>query len=263
MDLVAVEGESAQPAYEMKLMSTPDIIEAGKPVTLSFTPTLPGDSASQVPLDEVHEHKIHVIIVSNDLGWYDHVHPVYQADGSYTIEKTFPAGGEYIVFSDFQPTGAGNQVYRSTIAVNGNVRKKESFTTENLIHQTDGYEVKLVPVGGTFMTNNLNHMGVEVTRNGAPVTDFETIMGAKGHLVIISGDGQKYLHVHPEEVDGKLDLHTRFEQTGIHRAYFQFQTDGKLHTSYFTIDVKEGQAGEMESHEGHDHDHGDGEEHSH
>jgi hypothetical protein len=118
----------------------------------------------------------------------------------------------------------------------------------------------LKPTAGKFLTNNLIHLGVEVTENGKPVTNFENIMGAKGHLVIISGDGEKYLHVHPDEVEGTLHLHTQFDQVGIYRAYFQFQTNGKLHTSYFTIDVKEGKPGELNT-EG-AHDHGDG-EHQH
>lgn len=105
-------------------------------------------------------------------------------------------------------------------------------------------------------------MGVEVTEKGKPVTNFETIMGALGHLVIISADGQKYLHVHPDEVEGKLDLHTQFEQPGFYRAFFQFQTKGKLHTSYFTLDVKEGKAGEVETEHGHSHEHG-GDTHTH
>lgn len=84
--------------------------------------------------------------------------------------------------------------------------------------------------------------------------------------------------MHPDEVDGKLDLHAQFETPGIYRAYFQFQTNGKLHTSYFTIDVKEGKPGEVEA--GHEHgdqnhkegthdhgdgthQHGDGEKHKH
>jgi hypothetical protein len=117
------------------------------------------------------------------------------------------------------------------------------------VTETDGYRVQLVPVAGRFLTNNMNHLGVEVTQNGNPVTNFENIMGAKGHLVIISGDGQKYIHVHPDEVEGKLDLHAQFDQPGIYRAYFQFQTHGKLHTSYFTLDVKEGKPGEIETHD--------------
>ncbi|MEO5906349.1 MAG: heavy metal-binding domain-containing protein [Saprospiraceae bacterium] len=261
MDLEPISGAAASTQYEMRVVSIPEMIEAGKPVKLAFTPGVAGNT-TQVPLDEVHEHKIHVIVVSKDLGWYDHIHPEYQADGSYVIEETFPSGGEYIIFSDYNPTGGGNQVSRSTWTVNGVSKKPETFTTQDLSDEVDVYAVVLKPEADKFLTNNLNHMGVEVTEKGKPVTNFETVMGAKGHLVIVSGDGQKYIHVHPDEVEGKLDLHTHFEQQGIYRAFFQFQTNGKLHTSYFTLDVKEGKPGELGTPEGH-HSHGEEEGHTH
>lgn len=261
MDLVSVSGEASMAKFEINLISTPDIIESGKPVSLAFTPRIAGNATTQVPLDEVHDHKIHVIVVSKDLGWYQHIHPEYQADGSYTIQQTFPWGGEYIVFSDFQPTGEGNQVHRSEIVVNGNSKSKEVFSVESLTDETNGYTVTLKSEGGKFLTNNLNHLGVDITEGGKEVTDLEPVMGALGHMVIISADGQNYLHVHPEVVDGKLDLHTQFEKTGFHRAFFQFQTNGKLHTSYFTLDVKEGKAGEMQTSD--DHHHHEGDDHSH
>ncbi len=265
MNLEPVTGAAASIVYQMQMTNTPQSAAAGTPVKLSFTPRIKGNETTQVPLDEVHEKKLHVIVVSKDLGWYDHIHPEYQSDGSYSLEETFPAGGEYVIFADYQPTGAGNQVERMTINVSGTPKKSETFTTQSLTTQTDGYKVELKPTTDKFLTNNMNHLGVEVTEKGKPVTNFETVMGAKGHLVVISGDGEKYLHVHPDEVEGKLDLHAQFEQPGIYRAFFQFQTNGKLHTSYFTLDVKEGKAGQLGTPDSH-HDHGEhkeGDKHDH
>lgn len=263
MDLQPVKDVGESPIYEMRLATIPEAPEAGKPTKLVFTPKLKSDENAQVPLDEVHEEKLHVIVVSSDLAWYDHIHPEFQADGTYTLDEVFPTGGEFVVFADYQPTGAGNQVERHTIAVTGIVSNNEPFTKESLRTETNGYKVSLIPSEGKLVTNNMIHLGVEVMEGKNPVTDFENIMGTKGHLVIISGDGQKYLHVHPDEVDGKMDLHTQFDQPGIYRAYFQFQTNGKLHTSYFTLNVKEGKPGELGGSE-HTHEHGEeGHDHEH
>lgn len=268
MDLQPMRDVGASPGYEMKLTTVPDMPEAGKETQLVFMPKQRDNESAQVPLDEVHEKKIHVIIVSSDLAWYDHIHPEYQADGSYTVKETFPYGGDYIVFADYQPTGAGNMVDRLTLVVSGNKKQPETFTTEIMTSQTDGYEVTLQPLQGKFLTNNVIHLGVDITEGGKAVTDLESVMGAKGHLVIISGDGQKYLHVHPDEIDGKLHLHTQFDQAGFYRAFFQFQTNGKLHTSYFTIEVKEGKPGELGTPDHHggevdDHHHDNGSDHTH
>lgn len=255
MALKPISGEAAAVHYEMRLALSPATPEAVKPATLSFTPKIKGNENTPVPLEEVHEKKLHVIIASKDLSWYNHIHPEFSANGAYTVDETFPAGGEYIIFADYQPTGAGNQVERFVVNVSGAPAVVQNFNSTSLTTETDGYLVKLVPAAESFLTNNMNHLGVEVTLDGKPFTNFENIMGAKGHLVIISGDGQKYIHVHPDEVEGKLDLHTQFDQPGFYRAFFQFQTNGKLHTSYFTIEVKEGKPGELGTPEGHGHQH--------
>ena len=135
MDLVVMDDKAVSATYEIKLASTPDLIEAGKPTTLAFTPRKMGDPTSQVPLDEVHEHKIHVIIVSKDLSWYSHIHPVYQPDGSYVIEQNFPTGGEFIIFSDFQPSGATNQVYRSSVMVTGITKPAAVYAESDLVDE--------------------------------------------------------------------------------------------------------------------------------
>ena len=255
MSLEPINGDGIEVLYDMWLTTMPEEPQAGEPVILAFTPKIEGRESEQVPLDEVHEKKLHVIVVSDDLAWYRHIHPEFQADGSYTIQETFPAGGEYIVFADYHPTGGANQVERRTVTIKGTAKKREEFKEASLTTTTDVYKVTLKPAGGKLLTNNMNHLGVVVTKNGKAVTDFENIMGAKGHLVIISGDGERYLHVHPEEVDGKLDMHARFDKPGIYRAFFQFQTNGTLHTSYFTLNVEEGKEGELETSHGHDHDH--------
>jgi len=248
--------------YEMQFATTPASPASGAASQLVFTPKIKGNEAAPVPLDEVHGEKLHLILVSKDLDWYNHLHPEYQSDGSYVVSETFPNGGEYTLFADYTPSGGDNQVQRYSVTVSGAPKAMKTFNAQSLTTQTDNYSVTLQPSEGKFLTNNTNHIGVQVMQNGKPVTDFEEVMGAKGHLVIISGDGQNYLHVHPDEVDGKLDLHTSFDQPGLYRAFFQFQTNGKLHTSYFTLDVKEGKPGELKDHD-HGHDHGDHDGHDH
>jgi hypothetical protein len=260
MNLVPIDRTSAtEKQYDMQLEVSPSIPESGKSARLSFRPTLKGNTQAQVPLDEVHTRKIHLIVASSDLSWYDHIHPEFQADGSYVVDETFPSGGDFILFADYTPSGGGNQVQRFNVKVAGDSKPTMTFDKQNLTTQADGYTVSLKPAAGIFLTNNNNHIGVEVLEDGTPVTQFENVMGAKGHLVIISGDGQQYLHVHPEEIDGVLDMHTWFEHTGLYRAYYQFQTNGILHTAAFTLDVNVGQPGELDGY----HDHGDGNYHKH
>ena len=73
--------------YFMQYVSTPNELEAGKEGMLSFTPKIKGKESEAVPLQVIHEKKLHLIVVSKDLAYFEHIHPEYQADGSYQIKK--------------------------------------------------------------------------------------------------------------------------------------------------------------------------------
>ena len=64
-------------------------------------------------------------------------------------------------------------------------------------------------------------------------------------MVVIGLVDKEYLHVHPDVVEGKFDLHTTFKKPGIYRGWIQFQADKKVHTIDFTLNVKEGSADEL------------------
>lgn len=95
-----------------------------------------------------------------------------------------------------------------------------------------------------------------------PAESFENYLGAKAHVVVISADTEDYLHVHPDVAAGKLDLHATFTKPGLYRGWLQFQTNGKVHTADFVVNVTEGKAGEAGQEEhGHEHKEGDGHAH--
>jgi hypothetical protein len=83
-----------------------------------------------------------------------------------------------------------------------------------------------------------------VQRDGKEINagSLENYLGAKAHMVVLSLDDKEYLHVHPEVVNGKFDLHTTFKKPGIYRGWIQFQNEGKVHTIDFTMNVVQGTA---------------------
>ncbi|WP_218276406.1 hypothetical protein, partial [Pseudomonas sp. FW305-BF6] len=66
---------------------------------------------------------MHLIVVSNDLSYFDHIHPEYKGDGLFTITPNFPSGGKYTLFADFVPKGWAKTVKTKSIQVLGNERK--------------------------------------------------------------------------------------------------------------------------------------------
>ena len=238
-DNAAATGRS----YFMQFASTPAAVEPNKKVTLSFTPKVKDNESEQVALDVEHEKKIHLIVVSDDLGYFDHIHPEYNADGSYSVKTKFPGGGNYKLFADYKPTGGNHVVDKIEFSVSGNAPAAKKYGADRLTGNAgDGFTVTLSPAGGKFITGAPMHIEGAVKLNGKDVdpSTLENYLGAKAHMVVISLNEKEYLHVHPSVEGGKFDLHTTFDRPGIYRGWIQFQSKGKIYTADFVMNVTEG-----------------------
>lgn len=258
-------GEDNGLSYKMQYASNPAQINAGQPVTLSFTPKVIDKENEAVALDLQHEKKIHLIVVSDDLSYFEHIHPDYQADGSYQIkvlgkgqnysngpgknETKFENGGDYFLFADYKPTGGSHQVEKIPVKIAGTSKAMVRFTTDKLSGTSDNYSVTLNATAGKLVTGTQLHIAGTVLKDGKQIdaTTLEDYLGAKAHMVVISLDEKEYLHVHPDVADGKFDLHTTFKKPGIYRGWIQFQSEGKVHTIDFVMNVKEGNANDAKT----------------
>lgn len=271
MKLEHFDGTDSGFTYKMQYASQPAQLEAAKAGTLSFTPTVVGKESEAVALDVQHEKKIHLIVVSNDLSYFEHIHPGYQADGAYKIsvlekgknytdgpgknETRFDNAGDYILFADYLPSGGSHQVEKISVNVKGTSKPAVTFSADKLSGKSDNFSVMLTATGGKLITGTQMHISGMVMKDGKEidVNTLENYLGAKAHMVVISLNEKEYLHVHPDVSGGKFDLHTTFKNPGIYRGWIQFQSGGKVHTVDFTMNVKEGTAAEIKkATEGHD-----------
>jgi hypothetical protein len=255
-------GDKSLP-YKMQYSSNPGQLTAGQPATLSFIPKIVGKENESVDLDLQHEKKIHLIVVSDDLSYFEHIHPDYKSDGSYQIkvlgkgqnysdgagkaETTFENGGSYVLFADYKPTGGAHQVEKVPFKVTGPERARVTFSGEKLSGTSGAYTVSLNSKAGKLFTGAPLHLEATVKKNGKEIdaNSLENYLGAKAHMVVLSLDDKEYLHVHPEVVNGKFDLHTTFKKPGMYRGWIQFQNEGKVHTVDFTMNVAKGAAENM------------------
>ena len=230
----------------MQFTTDPATINANQDVTLSLTPKMKDKPAEQVPLDVEHTKKIHLIVVNDDLSWFNHIHPELNADGSYTVKEKFPAPGKYTLFADYKPSGGNHVVDNLNVTVAGKTPVAKTYGADKLTaNGGDGFSVSLTPEGGKFLTNAAMHINGVVMLNGkeVDVNTLEDYLGAKAHMVVVSLADKKYLHVHPSVEGGKFDLHTTFDKPGVYRGWIQFQSKGKVYTSDFVMNVTEGKAG--------------------
>ncbi len=57
----------------------------------------------------VHTKEFHLFVISQDLEFFEHIHPVMRDDGTWTIETSVPKAGYYQVLCDFMPKGGSGQ----------------------------------------------------------------------------------------------------------------------------------------------------------
>ncbi|HEX8332047.1 MAG TPA: heavy metal-binding domain-containing protein [Segetibacter sp.] len=258
MKLEHFDGVDNGLTYKMEFASTPQAVEAGKPATFSFTPKVVGKEAEAVPLDLQHEKKIHLIVVSDDLSYFEHIHPEFQPDGSYKIdvldkskkykdgtghnETRFEHGGNYTLFADYLPSGGSHQVEKINLNVKGQSKQPVKYSADKLTATSDKFTVQLQVEGGKLVTGKPLHIAGMVMKEGkeVDVNSLENYLGAKAHMVVISLDDKEYLHVHPDVQGGKFDLNTTFKKPGIYRGWIQFQSEGKVHTVDFVMNVAQG-----------------------
>ncbi|MBL7783946.1 MAG: hypothetical protein JNM22_22105 [Saprospiraceae bacterium] len=273
MDLepMKAEVEANRAEYFTAFTSNPAQLEAGKSGMLSFTPKIKGNESAPVPLDLVHEKKVHLILVSDDLSWFDHIHPEFSASGSYDIKllaanekfengrghnaTRFDAGGKYWAFADYKPTGGLNQVNKTQLDVAGTPSKPVAYNQSKMTASVDGFTLTMEAGhgGSGFTTGSQQHIPVTIKQGGKPVdpATFENYLGEKAHLVLVEVGSKEFVHTHPSAEGGKLDIHTTFAKPGTYRGWLQFQTDGKVHTADFVVKVAEGQAS-ADGHDAHD-----------
>ncbi len=261
MNLEHFDGVDNGFVYQMKFASAPESIEAGKEAMFSFTPIVLGKKDEAVALDVQHEKKIHLIIVSNDLSYFEHIHPQFDADGSYKIkvlgkdnaytdgaghnETRLAFGGDYTVFADYLPTGGSHQVEKINLNVKGATKTAVTYSGDKLTGVSDKFSVTLKPESGVLETGTQMHISGKVMKDGkdVDVNKLENYLGAKAHMVVVSLTDKEYLHVHPDVEGNKFDLHTTFKKPGIYRGWIQFKSEGKVHTTDFVLNVKEGSTG--------------------
>jgi hypothetical protein len=234
--------------YQLKLTSEPKMVASGKNVNLRFTIFHPKTAEQVKEFTLMHEQFLHLFIVSQDMNHFQHIHPILNKDGSFSIDTSFPVAGHYKLFADFYPSGGTPQVIQKSLTTSGYrgglYRSRASLVPDqSLVKTADGIRVELKPdstpaAGRPF---ELKYLLTDV-KTGRPVDDLQPYLGAWGHTLILSEDLSDYVHSHPSEAIGKRELggpeitfDALLPRPGNYRIWTQFQRGNILTTVHFTI----------------------------
>ncbi|HEY6476001.1 MAG TPA: DUF2231 domain-containing protein [Polyangia bacterium] len=241
--------------YDMRLdTGAVGEVVAGAPVRLRFTPLLQGDVLRGLMV--VHEHPLHLIVVSADLAFFDHVHPRLQADDSFALLYQFPRPGRYLLYAEITPAGERAQVFRLPLAVRAQAGERELTMTDPDLAPSPALskavdsdpdmtaELRFQP--RTPAAGIETHFLIRLNQNGLPVSDLEPYLGAMAHAVFVSQDSNTFLHCHPEELappdptargGPDIPFATFFPRPGRYKLWIQFKRRERVNVVSYVVDV--------------------------
>ncbi len=198
--------------------SEPKAIPVGKPATwnLRVTNAKSGEAVNAFEVEMT--KKMHLIVVKNDLSWFNHVHPQFEGDGKFSVTTEVPGAGTYKIYADYTVKGAGQEVPQAQFATEGQTvtpakvaiapDKMRGMWIVNRFNahpesEPDArggavYEVALMPMPTPLKAGEATMLHFQIRdAKGVPIKDLQPYLGAMGHCVILSSDTDSYLHSHP------------------------------------------------------------------
>ncbi|MBK5291720.1 MAG: hypothetical protein JJE04_08615 [Acidobacteriia bacterium] len=225
--------------YRLLLKTKPNPVQAGKPVELEFQIRHPDTGKPVTEFEVIHEKIFHLFLVSQDLSYFAHEHPVRGENGIFRLTTTLPRPGAYRVVADCFPSGATPQFLVKSLLTGGATAVAWSATS-NLAPD-------LKPQQGANLT-------VELAMEPAqPIAGQETLLffrlstaegmeqylGAWGHMLAASDDLIDIIHDHPLYTTlPQIQFNVLFPREAVYRVWVQLQRAGVLNTVAFNVPVK-------------------------
>ena len=187
---------TGRPHANLALHTTPDLAQAGQPLTLTLDLS---DGSTGLPVDDLiphHDALIHLVVISADGAFYTHVHPPRSAPGHYAIALTPDRPGRYTAYAEIQRQDSGTQVIARDFEVGGAavgvVQPAPGFGSREVAGMLVDVSSSLMPLrAGKQATFTFSF-----SRDGAPVNDLQPWLGMGGHMIARDTTGATFAHVH-------------------------------------------------------------------
>ncbi|MCJ8281538.1 MAG: hypothetical protein MJK14_17175, partial [Rivularia sp. ALOHA_DT_140] len=131
--------------------------------------------------------QMHMVVVSNDLRFFDSVQASYTNNQNIEVKPKFPAPGEYTVFSDYNPLGEKEQVSVEKVSVPGEVpfpTELESFSKSKTLSDTK-IDLNLSQANIKAGKKVTLKFDLKQASNNKPIKDLKPYLGRKANLVVI------------------------------------------------------------------------------
>jgi hypothetical protein len=222
--------------YPMDLGLVPRVPRPGEPVEMTFRIRDP--KGAPVPKFEiVHEKLFHLFLVSQDLGFFLHDHPVAAGAGTFHYTARLPKPGLYRVLGDYYPAGGTPQLTERTVILPGARLETPRLAPDLAPKHAENMDVELVMDPPQPLAGYKTMLFFRVR----PADGLEQYIGAWGHMLAASDDLIDLIHTHPFLADGgpQIQFNVIFPRARTYRLWVQFQRKGVVNTAVFTIPVEE------------------------
>jgi hypothetical protein len=247
MALAAFEPDLARRyAWSIRARSA---VRAGARRDLDIAVTEQSTGARVREFERVHEHPLHLFVVSEDFHHFQHVHPRLAENGRRSATWQPPTGGRYWFYGDFLPQGGSPQMLQRTIVI-GRSGRPATAPHSSLAAAPDVCAAAAGGLTGRLTIPSLRAgdehrvvIDLKEAASNASVADLQPYLGAWGHLFVVHEQHDEALHAHPDSTDTRaggptIAFDVLFPRAGTYYLWSQFQRRGTILTLPFVVQVQ-------------------------
>lgn len=181
-------------------------------------------------LEKTHEKWMHLIIVSEDLNEFHHLHPEIVDETRFQAEVSLKDHLPYKAFVDLKPADKHYDIRPIFVQEGRNVQKHLMLDKDDQ-KTIQGKIIELTH--SPFVTGQPVELHFRI-KNGSP----ETYLGARGHVVIIDEQVGTFIHVHPKSKEATI-FEAHFETAGRYKLWAEFKFGHDVIAFPYVFDVKD------------------------
>ncbi len=209
-----------------------------------------------------YDKKLHLVLVSEDLKTFEHLHPVLAADGHFRGTFDIARTARYYAYADSTPKGLGQQVFRFGVSLGNDERMAAHAGSPFAMSTVGPYDIQLST--DSLKAGRESIIDVRLYEGKRPASDLHGYLGGAAHAVFINATTLTYAHVHPVigneasepmKMDGMgamsapaisdtghvpphYALHVGAQQPGRYKLWLQFRGGSTLYAAPFWIAVR-------------------------